>query len=339
MRIADDELMAYLDGELAPERAAWLSRQIAASPELQMREAEMRELLGTCTAAFALLRADDPALPRVVDLRPEGASHARLATSPVRPLTDGNDSQATQGHVVDLAMARERQEARHRTSAGRTGWLRAAALVFAVGGAGALALRSLSERVNGDVLAEGDPTLRAAIEDRGTSPRAPGADTRPGTGRTQVASGGTAGDAPTPGIAAADYVVEVSSSAVRVVASTDQGGSAPAGHRVLMTGDGTHLELDYGQAALQGGGLAVAVRPGEPAPIAGGPGRMPAPPGARALGGASGQAIGPTGEVVCPSAIRWRDPATGVELRLNGAMSCERLQALAAQLRVALVPR
>jgi hypothetical protein len=86
--IQDEQFFAWLDGELGPEEAAEVGRQVAADPGLQHRAEEHRQLAGTLRDAFGSV-ADAPLperfLPRkaeVIDLasrRPVSRSMQWLA--------------------------------------------------------------------------------------------------------------------------------------------------------------------------------------------------------------------------------------------------------------------
>ncbi len=389
MLIEDTELMEYLDGELPPERAAWLARQIASSPDLQRREQDMQELLGICTSAFAQLRTDDPRLPAVVDRRgtaleapvPPALTLSAAAASPayhthVPPSADlhlaanlpvgGRPAPARD--VVDLADARARVAARRRPT---VQWLRAAAVLLVVGGTGLAIGRGMQQAPAADPaapLTSSDAALREAVAARPPAPGVkPGRDRQTGGGRTVpngVAGTGEIGGDPDgepsaserpaagaqvsppgstparPGSSDRDAFVEVASTAARVVGAVD-GGTTAGGTKALVLSDGTRLDLAYGRVAVQQGGTPVAVTPGVVPPRPTTTGGAAVPGGVPALDGGPGVRAGrgPTGEPACPAAIRWRDPGTGVELRLSGGVSCQRLQELAAQLRVSTVPR
>ena len=139
-----------------------------------------------------------------------------------------------------------------------------------------------------------------------------------------------------------EYFVEVASTVARVVGAAD-GGVAVGGTKELALGDGTRLELAYGPAAVGQGGTPVTITPGviPDLPRSTSGEHVAIPNAASGLDGAARHApnAGPVGSPVCADAIRWRDPATGVELRLRGALACDRLQALAATLRISMSPR
>jgi hypothetical protein len=139
-----------------------------------------------------------------------------------------------------------------------------------------------------------------------------------------------------PGIAPARTGIVVRATGMRRLAHRDESAAVPSGAMTYAVAGSGEVVLEYGARAISGGGMMVAL--GDSVLMQSGDraGSGASPDGALTFGQQStrrGASVPAGAGVRCTDGIRWTD-SSGIELRLTGPYSCERLRALAARFTV-----
>lgn len=341
MQIDEGVIMMYLDGELDPDVAMEVRTAIAASPELQRVEREVRELLGDVTLAFS-------ALPAGSVLPAAGPVSRPSATAPV--------SDRDEASVVSIDRARATRPPRPSLWASR--WLQAAAaVVLVVGGAAGSWWWSRSVGAPTQQVADGlTPLVDSLARASATTAPQRGRGSALATGRRQPTDTSTAADVASPTVAGVRpepvipplrepvatppstagglRVAEIRVPGTRVESAIDQGGGT-SGERVLMY-QGTRLTLTYATTVSSDDVVLSSSELATLATSARVDSTTVRPDVARAFRSLSGRASGSTGTsgaTACESPLRIRD-RSGVIITLTGKRSCAELARLAQGIQV-----